>query len=65
MLLLFSNIKEKFNENIKSEKIQKCIEKGIIFYSENTEESKRLFIKELKTLYCPYTAYKFIDECNE
>lgn len=65
MLLLFSNIKEKFNENIKSEKIQKCIEKGIIFYSENTEESKRLFIKELKTLYCPYTAYKFVDECNE
>lgn len=64
ILKLFSDIKEKFSENIKSKKIQNCVEKGITFYSENTEENKRLFIDEIKSLYCPYTVYKFIEEYN-
>ena len=64
MLFLLADIKEKFSENIKSKKIQNCVEKGITFYSENTEENKRLFIDEIKSLYCPYTVYKFVEEYN-
>jgi len=62
---LLSNIKNKFMDNIQSQKIQNCIEKGIVFYLDKTEGNKDLFIKEIMSLYCPYTVCKYVEDRNE